>query len=278
MIAERFATILPRLNAVETLEVYAIRQAAGLPDPPSPLPPLRSPHHTLTPAGLIGGTNQLSPGEVTLAHHGVLLLDELLEFRRATLEALREPLVNKAVRLARGGRTAVLPADFVLIGTLNPCPCGHRGFGECRCTDLEVSRYWSRLSGPLLDRIDLTVYVRPVPADASTTAPPTSEDIRGQVEQARQRLEQPIPWQPEAKALAGKAAARLRLSKRAEQAVVRVAESICALSQREQVGPEHVQEALALRSHAHPLTFPASGNRALGNRPPQLHMSTAPRR
>ncbi|MBX5436747.1 MAG: ATP-binding protein [Alicyclobacillaceae bacterium] len=258
MAAERFPTLLPRLTPEQALQVYAIRQAAGLPDAPTLIPPLRSPHHTLTVPGMIGGTAQLTPGEVTLAHHGVLLLDELLEFRRTTLESLREPLVHHCVRLTRGGRTTTLPANFILLGTLNPCPCGRRGFGECRCGDAEVSRYWSRLSGPLLDRIDLVVTIQPRTQHPRTPLREDSNAMRMRVEHAVRRAQKPVPWSHASAQLLRRAVDGLHLSRRAADSVRRVAETICTLSEFEEVRPEHVHEALGLRG--------------------QLHMSTAPRR
>lgn len=275
MIAERFPSILPPLTNLEALEVYAIHQASGLQRTDSVTPPLRSPHHSLTTAGLIGGGTPLTAGEVTLAHHGVLLLDELLEFQRPTLDALREPLTTGSVRLARAGQSTVLPASFILLGTLNPCPCGQRGFGECRCLDRAVDRYWSRLSGPLLDRIDLFVHVRPAkdgqaanlrnnPLPSERILP--SRQIQNQVIGARRALfdvapekSRPLvasvsPQRPgaaltdTASRLLQKAALLLHLSRRGLDSVTRVAQTICLLDAEPVIGSAQIEEALAYRS------------------------------
>jgi magnesium chelatase family protein len=257
MLAERCSALLPSLSDEQALEVYAIHQAAGIDTLPSRRPPVRMPHHTVTAAGLVGGGSTLSPGEVTLAHHGLLILDELLEFRRPVLDALREPLVHGRVRLVRSGQSRELPASFQLLGTLNPCPCGQRGFGACRCTDLEVKRYWSHLSGPLIDRIDLVIPV--TSASASSSDQPDSSVSREQVMAARDHLR---IWQgrlqgdgsgdtladfaPPARQLIKKAANRLRLSMRALKSISRIARSISAFEGESHVRRPHLEEALSL--------------------------------
>ncbi|MCL6632343.1 MAG: YifB family Mg chelatase-like AAA ATPase [Alicyclobacillus herbarius] len=254
MLAERFVTLLPALPDDLALEVFAIQQAAGLQTRPSHVPPVRMPHHTVTGAGLIGGGHPLTPGEVTLAHHGVLILDELLEFRRSVLDTLREPLVHHRVRLVRAGQTRDLPANFQLLGTLNPCPCGQRGFSECRCTDMEVKRYWSRLSGPLLDRIDLIVPVAPSHslAASDTFVFPPRDRLAEMREQLLQRKPspsstgQPQDFSQAAAQFLQHASNRLQLSMRAEQAVIRVARSISLLEGRQTVERVHIEEALLL--------------------------------
>lgn len=271
MLAERFPGILPALSNLEALEVVAIHQASGLARTDSVTPPLRSPHHTLTTAGLIGGGIPMTAGEVTLAHHGVLLLDELLEFQRSTLDALREPLVTRTIRLARGGQSTVLPADFILLGTLNPCPCGQRGFGECRCSDRAVDRYWSRLSGPLLDRIDIVVYVRPeqhekIEKTVDLPVSLSSGQVQRKVAEAKSRLAErqakvdspsrthQIPpavvttIEPAAILLLHKAAKILNLSQRGTDSVSRVAQTISLLENESHIHTRHIEEALALRS------------------------------
>ena len=170
MLAKRLPGILPPLSFDEALEVTAVHSVAGL------LPrgaglladrPFRAPHHTISDIALIGGGTQARPGEVSLAHHGVLFLDEMLEFTRHVLEVLRQPLEDGSVVIARAARTAVFPARFVLVGAMNPCPCGFATdpARECRCTPQQVARYRSRLSGPLRDRLDLTVDVPALPPD-----------------------------------------------------------------------------------------------------------------
>ncbi|WP_067931431.1 YifB family Mg chelatase-like AAA ATPase [Alicyclobacillus kakegawensis] len=256
MLAERLVTLLPRLSDSAALEVFAIHQAAGLPNRPSHVPPVRMPHHTVTAAGLVGGGTPLAPGEVTLAHHGLLILDELLEFRRHALETLREPLVHGRVRLVRSGHSRELPADFQLLATLNPCPCGQRGFADCRCTDTEVKRYWSRLSGPLLDRVDLVVSVAPVDtrAPGDTFVPPTPEQVaemrgeltRRQTARGRGRSTEASDFQADAKAYLEQLGQRLHLSLRAQDSVRRVAQSVSVLEGESTVKSAHVEEALML--------------------------------
>jgi len=171
MMARRVAGILPPLSFDEALEVTAIHSVAGLLRPGEGLQrcrPFRAPHHTISNAALVGGGSQPRPGEVSLAHHGVLFLDEMLEFNRHVLEVLRQPLEEGRVAVARAARTAVFPARFMLVGAMNPCPCGYAGdkLRACRCTPVQLARYRDRLSGPLRDRLDLTVDVPALPIDA----------------------------------------------------------------------------------------------------------------
>lgn len=194
MMARRTAGILPSLTFDEALQVTAIHSVAGLLAPGTGLVrarPFRAPHHTVSEVALAGGGSNPRPGEISLAHHGVLFLDEMPEFSRHALEVLRQPLEDGLVCIARAQRTAVFPARFVLIGAMNPCPCGF--FGDprraCRCTPMQIDRYASRLSGPLRDRIDLTVTVSALPSgdlfEAGESEP--SAPIRARVEQARAR-------------------------------------------------------------------------------------------
>src|SRR6476659_6116582 len=171
MMARRLPGILPPLTFDEALDVTAVHSVAGLLPPGAGLQttrPFRAPHHTISNAALVGGGPQPRPGEVSLAHHGVLFLDEMLEFSRHVLEVLRQPLEDGHVAIARAARTAVFPARFMLIGAMNPCPCGYAGDPTrvCRCTPPQLDRYHDRLSGPLRDRLDLTVDVPAVPIDA----------------------------------------------------------------------------------------------------------------
>ena len=170
MMARRVSGILPPLSFDEALEVTAVHSVVGLLPAGAGLltdRPFRAPHHTISNAALIGGGSQPRPGEVSLAHHGVLFLDEMLEFSRHVLEVLRQPLEEGRVAVARAARTAVFPARFMLVGAMNPCPCGFATdpSRECRCTPRELARYRERLSGPLRDRLDLTVDVPAVPLD-----------------------------------------------------------------------------------------------------------------
>src|SRR4051812_5494570 len=170
MMARRVAGILPPLSFDEALEATAVHSVAGLLTAGAGLladRPFRAPHHTISDAALVGGGPQPRPGEVSLAHHGVLFLDEMLEFSRHVLEVLRQPLEEGYVAIARAARTAIFPARFVLVGAMNPCPCGFHGdpTRECRCTPPQLARYHDRLSGPLRDRLDLTVDVPALPLD-----------------------------------------------------------------------------------------------------------------
>jgi magnesium chelatase family protein len=168
MMARRLPGILPPLTFEEALECTAIHSVAGTLPPGTGLlatRPFRAPHHTISNVALVGGGSIPRPGEISLAHNGVLFLDEMPEFQRRVLEVLRQPLEEGRVTVARAARTAVFPARFVLVGAMNPCPCGYKGEErrQCRCTPLQVDRYTQRLSGPLRDRIDLTVEVPSVP-------------------------------------------------------------------------------------------------------------------
>ncbi len=168
MLARRLPGILPPLSNEESIEVSTIHSVAGRLPPGSGLierPPFRSPHHTISEAGLVGGGRGPWPGEVSLAHRGVLFLDELPEFHRNALEALRQPLEEGFVSIARAGGATVFPASFSLVAAMNPCPCGYRGHERrtCRCAPDSVARYWSKISGPILDRIDLILEVRALP-------------------------------------------------------------------------------------------------------------------
>src|SRR5207249_2210818 len=159
------------LTFEEALDATAVHSVAGLLRPGAgllPARPFRAPHHTISNAALIGGGSQPRPGEVSLAHHGVLFLDEMLEFSRHVLEVLRQPLEEGRVTVARAARTASFPARFMLVGAMNPCPCGFAGEAPraCRCTPQQIARYRDRLSGPLRDRLDLTVEVPALPLDA----------------------------------------------------------------------------------------------------------------
>src|SRR4051812_33389921 len=173
MMARRVPGILPPMTFDEAVEVTSVHSVAGLLPSGAGLVserPFRAPHHTISDIGLIGGGAQPRPGEVSLAHNGVLFLDEMLEFSRHVLEVLRQPLEERAVTVARAARTAVFPAHFMLVGAMNPCPCGYYGdsLRECRCTPQAITRYRDRLSGPLRDRLDLLVDVPGLPPDLLT--------------------------------------------------------------------------------------------------------------
>jgi magnesium chelatase family protein len=274
MMARRVAGILPPLTFEEALEVTAVHSVAGLLGPGGTLlveRPFRAPHHTISNAALVGGGSQPRPGEVSLAHHGVLFLDEMLEFSRHVLEVLRQPLEEGYVAIARAARTAIFPARFMLVGAMNPCPCGFAGdsMRECRCTPQHVARYRCRLSGPLRDRLDLTVDVPALPPDAlgSASDGETSASVRARVIAARER--QRMRYDADrlltnaaltpslmakhcaldgrgARVLAA-AVRQMSLSARAYDRVRKVARTIADLAGDERVGADHIAEALQFR-------------------------------
>ena len=194
MLARRLPTILPALTEEEALEVVAIHSVAGLLAPNAAVSvarPFRAPHHTLSAAGLIGGGSNPRPGEVSLAHHGVLFLDELQEIPRHVLDALRQPLEDGRVVIARASTSVSFPAQFTLVGAMNPCPCGRAGDprGGCSCAASEIAHHQSRLSGPLADRIDMQVRLSAVPLRelGRREGGESSAAVRARVEMARAR-------------------------------------------------------------------------------------------
>jgi magnesium chelatase family protein len=255
MLARRLPGILPPLEPEAALEVTRIHSIAGLLSSGHGLvttPPFRAPHHTASTAAIVGGGASPRPGEATLAHHGVLLLDELPEFARPALEALRQPLEDGSIAVARVGGRVVFPARFQLIGTMNLCPCGARGdpAAECRCSPTQIDRYRDKVSRALLDRFDLVVALpRPRASDLAATPGERSEVVQCRVIAARRLLAGvPIPASRGAQELLSRAVDRLPLSGRGRARVARVAVSIAALSGAERVAPEHVAEALSYRS------------------------------
>src|SRR3989440_12349761 len=168
MLARRLPTILPPLMPAESLETTRVYSAMGRLPPGEPLltvRPFRSPHHTISDAGMVGGGSVPTPGEISMAHHGVLFLDELPEFNRRSLEVLRQPLEMGNVTISRALNSTTFPASFVLVAAMNPCPCGYLGDSRhaCKCSPMQIERYLGRISGPLLDRIDLHIEVPVVP-------------------------------------------------------------------------------------------------------------------
>jgi len=190
MIAKRFPTILPTLSEEEALEVTKIYSVAGLIKSKGDLikeRPFRSPHHNASTNSLIGGGNNAIPGEISLAHNGVLFLDEIAEFNKKTLEALRQPMEDRVVTISRVKYTHTYPANFMLVSAMNPCPCGYFGHERCKCSDYEVLKYRQKISGPILDRIDIQKYMNPVDfIDLSEFKPSlSSNSLRERVEFAR---------------------------------------------------------------------------------------------
>lgn len=267
LLASRLPGLLPELGEQEALEVAAIRSLLGHRDGISRQPPFRSPHHTASAVALVGGGSHPRPGEITLAHHGILFLDELPEFDRKVLEVLREPLESGHVVISRAVSQVRFPARFQLVAAMNPCPCGYLGDGtaRCRCTPDQVARYRSRLSGPLLDRIDLHVEVPALPAEVlhRGAAGESSGSVKERVLIARSRqtqrqghLNQDLsPSQVSEHAALSRddadtleqAMRRLRLSARAYHRVLRVARTIADIEGSTKIGTLHLHEALAYR-------------------------------
>jgi magnesium chelatase family protein len=270
MLAQRLPDLLPALSQEEALEVAAIAAVSAAGFDPARLGerPFRTPHHTASATALVGGSARARPGEVSLAHHGVLFLDELPEFARAVLEALREPLETGAVSVARSALQVQYPAAFQLIAAMNPCPCGRLGdsAGSCRCSSALVQRYRARISAPLLDRLDLHVEVPRVPPVAYNVpagTEPSSRIAAAAVADARemQRVRQDVcnarladpdvaRWctpDPAGRRLLDVVVERFGLSARARSRVLRVARTIADLERAPQVGARQVGEAVTLR-------------------------------
>lgn len=276
MLAKRLPTILPPISLQEALETTKIHSVAGKLSATTSLVahrPFRSPHHTISDVALVGGGGNPAPGEISLAHNGVLFLDELPEFKRTVLEVMRQPMEERRVTIARAKLSIDFPASFMLLASMNPCPCGYYNHPEreCTCAPVTVQRYLNKISGPLLDRIDLHVEVTPVPFSELTNESRSepSEAIRARVIKARQWQEQRFANDAGVYAnaqmssrqlkevciisqvganLLKKAMERLNLSARAYDRILKVSRTIADLADSEEIRPEHLAEAIQYRS------------------------------
>ena len=274
MLAKRISTVLPTLSSNESIETTRIYSALGLLKPGQPLMakrPFRSPHHTISEAGLVGGGSTPTPGEISMAHNGILFLDELPEFNRRTLEVLRQPLEDRVVTISRALNSSTFPASFMLVAALNPCPCGYRTDPrrDCHCTPPQIEKYMGKISGPLLDRIDIHVEV---PAaeykELSSSRPGTSsEEIRENVMTARRaqaarfsdlnilynaqmsstQLRTFCKLTDDCVGLMKQSVNEMGLSARAHDKVLRLARTIADLDSAEQIRFEHLSEAINYR-------------------------------
>lgn len=274
MIAKRIPTILPDLSFEECLEITKIHSISGNLSEKNPIintRPFRSPHHTISSVSLVGGGRYPKPGEISLAHYGVLFLDELPEFNRSTLEVLRGPLEDGEITIGRSAQILTYPSKFMLVASMNPCPCGFFGSNkECRCSEDEIKRYLGRISGPLMDRIDIQVEINSVKYDNlnSEKTEESSEEIRERVNKARkiqkQRydgigiysnseltpslLEKFCKLDKSGKAILKNAFEKLGLSARAYSRILKVARTIADLDESHNIKEKHLLEAIQYRS------------------------------
>ena len=275
MLARRLPTILPPLTPAESLETTRIYSALGRLKPDEPLlatRPFRPPHHTISDAGMVGGGSTPAPGEISLAHHGVLFLDELPEFNRRSLEVLRQPLEEGHVTISRALASTTFPASFILVAAMNPCPCGYLGDPRrpCKCSPMQIERYIGRISGPLLDRIDLHIEVPAVPFEelAAISDGTSSSSMRDDVGKARaaqrqrfghgshrlnsrmssRQLRKYCPLGDEGRGLLRQAMDDLGLSARAHDRILRVARTIADLEGDAEILPGHLSEAINYRT------------------------------
>ena len=276
MLAKRIPTILPDMTEEEAIETTRVHSISGMLDPKAGLlrtRPFRAPHHTISDAGLLGGGSNPGPGEISLAHNGVLFLDELPEFHRRTLEVLRQPLEDGEVTISRAAGSLTFPSNVLLVGSLNPCPCGFFGdpVRECRCSPRQIEQYRSKISGPLLDRIDLHVEVPLIDYKQLTSneQSESSETVRNRVQQCRRRQSERFRDAPdvrvnsdmgpkqvrkhceldqESSRLLEQAMEQLNFSARAYDRILKVARTIADLDDSERIGAAHLMEAIQYRS------------------------------
>lgn len=275
LLASRLGTILPELAPEESLQTTRIWSAVGRLDPTQPLllqRPFRSPHHTISEAGLVGGGSIPTPGEISLAHNGVLFLDELPEFNRRTLEVLRQPLEDGLVTISRAMGSLTFPANIMLVAAMNPCPCGYRGDPrrQCHCNPMQVERYTARISGPLLDRLDIHIEVPPVPFRqlSDQTAGTGSETMKSDVQAAREmqqrrfgkgslrlngrmtpsQIRKHCKLASEAESLLKTAMEEMGLSARAHDKILRIGRTIADLDGADTIEANHLSEAINYRA------------------------------
>ncbi len=275
LLSQRLCTILPELEPEESLETTRIYSAVAQLEPGQPLllrRPFRAPHHTISEAGLVGGGSIPQPGEISLSHNGILFLDELPEFNRRTLEVLRQPLEDQTVTISRAMGSVTFPANVMLVAAMNPCPCGFRGDPKrnCSCNPLQIARYLSRISGPLLDRIDIHIEVPPVPFRelADKTEGTSSEKMRDAVIRARShqaerfkkesvrvngkmkppQIRKYCKLEPDAENLLKHAMEEMGLSARAHDKILRISRTIADLEDSEQISSTHLSEAINYRT------------------------------
>ena len=275
LLSQRLGTILPELAPEESLETTQIYSAVGRLEPGQPLMltrPFRFPHHTISEAGLVGGGSTPQPGEISLSHHGILFLDELPEFNRRTLEVLRQPLEDQSVTISRAMGSVTFPANIMLVAAMNPCPCGFRGDPkrQCACTPIQIERYLSRISGPLLDRIDIHIEVPPVPFRelSDATSGTSSGEMKELVSVARRRqatrfsrtstringkmkppeIRRFCKLSPEAESLLKAAMEEMGLSARAHDKILRIGRTVADLAESEEIQAEHLSEAINYRT------------------------------
>jgi len=276
MLAKRLPTILPPMTLEEALETTKIHSVAGLLPPDTALiatRPFRAPHHTISDSALVGGGTIPRPGEISLAHHGVLFLDELPEFKRNVLEVLRQPLEDKKVSIGRARASLIFPARFILLASMNPCPCGYLTHPEkeCTCTQGQIRKYLSKISGPLLDRIDIHIELPPISYSeiSSKKEGEPSEKIRERVERARKiqlerfknekgiyfnahmkqkHLKKYINISEEGENLLKDAMEKMNFSARAYTRILKLSRTIADLEESEEIKPHHIAEAIQYRA------------------------------
>ena len=274
-LAQAAANLLPLLSPDELLDVVKLHSISSSCPKVSLNRPFRAPHHKATPSAIIGGGTKLLPGEISLAHHGILFLDELPEFSRQVLESLRQPLEEKQITLAHANQRATYPADLMLIAAMNPCPCGYHGSDKltCKCTPFQIVQYQKRISGPLLDRFDMFIHVPRLPTtvlvNSTTSSKITSASAKSEITLAYAAQCQRFAGQPRFNANLSsietarlinssqirnyleKATKNLSLSARAYFRLIRVARTIADLAGVPEITPEHIAEAIRYRQIAY---------------------------